>query len=261
MSKRILQAVAVVAELTGTTLSEVAMRVMVDDLSKYPDAAVLHALDRCRHELAGRLTLAAVIERINDNDGRPTADEAWALALDARDEANTVVWTDEAQEAFALARPVLDAGDKVGARMAFRDAYERIVRDARLANRPAQWSASLGWDPAGRTQVLEHAQRTGLLSAPMVAQLLPPPQDTGLIGAALEGRTLPAPTVEGDFDNTKAVANCERLKAMLSSGTKLAPPVSEDRERLARLKAEAAAKVAERLTIENEAKDEAIESP
>jgi hypothetical protein len=39
-----------------------------------------------------------------------------------------VVWTDEIVQALAVAKPLLDARDKVAARMAFCQAYERLVR-------------------------------------------------------------------------------------------------------------------------------------
>ena len=104
MKASILKAVAVTAELTGAELSETALRVMAADLDSYSETAVLRALDRCRRELKARLTLGAVLERIEEQDGRPGADEAWAIALGALDEADTVVWTDEMAEAFAIAR-------------------------------------------------------------------------------------------------------------------------------------------------------------
>ena len=81
MKPSILKAIAVTAELTGTELSEAALRVMAGDLDTYPEAAVLRALDRCRRELKTRLTLAAALERIEGQDGRPGADEAWAIEI------------------------------------------------------------------------------------------------------------------------------------------------------------------------------------
>ena len=73
----LLQALAVTAELTGTELSEPAARVMANDLAAYPVQQVLGALTRCRRELKGRLTVAAILERLDD--GRPGPNEAWAM--------------------------------------------------------------------------------------------------------------------------------------------------------------------------------------
>lgn len=189
MKASILKAVAVTAELTGAELSEAALRVMAGDLDAYTEAAVLRALDRCRRELKTRLTLAAVLERIEEQDGRPGADEAWAIALGATDEADTVVWTDEMAEAFAVARPVLEARDKVGARVAFRDAYERLVREAREAGRGCRWVASIGHDATRREAALTQAVERGRVAIASVAHLLPAPTSSSPVGAALlEGK-------------------------------------------------------------------------
>lgn len=98
------------------------------------------------------------------SDGRPDADEAWAIALRSADEADTVVWTLECAEAFSAARPVLEAGDEVGARMAFKAAYARIVERNRSAGQPARWFASLGFDASRREQVIAQAVREGRLA-------------------------------------------------------------------------------------------------
>lgn len=121
--------------------------------------------------------VVAQIEGAAAHDGRPGADEAWSTALVAMDEAETVVWTEETAQAMFIARPVLDAGDRVGARMAFKNAYDRLVTDARRHRQPAHWQASLGRDPMRREQALQSAVRVGLLAAPQVAGLLPAPDD------------------------------------------------------------------------------------
>jgi len=135
-----------------------------------------HCIDKQR----GRFTPkpADIIEQIEGatgGDGRPSDDEAWAIALTSQDEADTVVWTNETAEAFGICQPVMATGDKVGARMAFKDAYNRLVAASRIARRPAQWSASLGWDMTKREAVLAKAVTSGLLPAPMATALLPNP--------------------------------------------------------------------------------------
>lgn len=96
-------------------------------------------------------------------DGRPGSDEAWAGSLAAADEAATVVWTDEMAQAWAVARPVHASGDKIGARMAFREAYDRLVDEARKARRPVHWQASLGHDPRQHHDAVRKAVQAGLL--------------------------------------------------------------------------------------------------
>jgi hypothetical protein len=103
----------------------------------------------------------AQLDGLATHDGRPGADEAWAIALRAVDEADTVVWTDETAQAWAIARTVLDAGDEVGARVAYRDAYNRLVDEARAARRPAAWNASLGFDPDRRAAAIVEAKAAG----------------------------------------------------------------------------------------------------
>ena len=116
-------------------------------------------------------------------DGRPSADEAWATALRSRDEAATVVWTDEAARAFAIARPVLEAGDEVGARMAFRQAYDRLVDLARFERRAPAWTASLGTSKELQRLELEAALADGRL--PRDPRNLPPGVQDAITGAAL----------------------------------------------------------------------------
>ena len=109
--------------------------------------------------------LLAQIETAVANDGRPGPEEAWALALRADDEARTVVWTAETAEAYGICRVILHAGDEVGARMAFREAYVSRVAAARAKREPVRWSASLGHDQAQQDEALRIAVETGKLPA------------------------------------------------------------------------------------------------
>ena len=105
-------------------------------------------------------------------DGRPGAEEAWAIALTSQDEMASVVWTTEIAEAFRICRPVLDSSGAISARKSFMEAYERIVAAARLVRQPAAWVASVGWDKTRHVEVLDSAVKAGLLPAPAVAGLL-----------------------------------------------------------------------------------------
>lgn len=169
-SERLLQAIAVTAELTGTQLSAPAAKVLVDDLAKFPEAQVLGALARCRKELRGRMVVADVIARLDD--GRPGAEESWAHHV-PKNEDVTVVWTDEIREAWGIALPLLKEEDEIPARMAFKEKYIAAVQRARDEGRPVSWSASLGHDAYGRESVLLEAVEKGRLSAQHVAGLLP----------------------------------------------------------------------------------------
>lgn len=227
-AEQLLQAVAVTAELTQTQMSSVAQVSMVEELLSCDFNAVITALVRCRRELRnGGFTLGAVMERIED--GRPGSDEAWAIAMEAQDEAMTVVWCDEMRQAFAVARPVLSEGDKVGARMAFKNAYERLVRDAKMQNKPARWYPSLGWDADHRRAVLTQAVEIGKLSAQSVAGLLPAPAGVGPVVALLLGNNAGAPL-------RLASANGEALPA--DESAEVARRCGEIRENLSRAREE-----------------------
>ena len=150
-------AICATAETLGQTISATAAKLMAEDLSVYPPADIRKALQACRRELTGKLTLAAVLQRIDAEDGRPGKDEAWAIAMTTNDEFETVVLTDEIQLALAAAKPVLDAGDKIGARMAFISAYERLVGQAREDKKNVNWHVSVGFDANRRIQAITNA--------------------------------------------------------------------------------------------------------
>lgn len=163
----IAKAVAVTAEIMGTDLSEAGSEMMARDLEPYGVDPVMRGLRRCRREHGGRLTLAAIIERIDD--GRPGPEEAWGML--PRDESESVVWTDEMRQAFGAAGPLLANDEIIPARMAFLESYKRAVREAREDGRPVHWELSPGHDAAGRDRVLIEAAERGRLPADHAARL------------------------------------------------------------------------------------------
>lgn len=167
--ERILESLAVAIELCGgSSWSKAAVAAVCVQLREYPIEAVLAALQRCCREVTGRLSLAAIIERIDD--GRPTADEAWAQ-VGTDDEARTLVSTNEAMAALGEVRDLLD-DDPVAARMAFKDSYKRIVTQSRAEGRAPEWFASLGHDPGGRTAPITQAVERGRLTTDYAQRLL-----------------------------------------------------------------------------------------
>lgn len=165
----LIQAVAVTSELCGRTFSPAAAAMFVADLEEYPEAQVLRALTRCRKEVRTGLTVADVIARIDD--GRPGAEEAWAAI--PRDEDASVVWTEEMAAAFGVALPLIRAGEEVQARMAFKEAYLRLVAEAREARTPVRWTPSLGHDPMLRESVIRDAIERGRLPLDAAPVLIP----------------------------------------------------------------------------------------
>ncbi|ARZ00782.1 hypothetical protein AXW38_07270 [Yersinia ruckeri] len=128
---------------------------------------------------------ADIIRNIQTIAGKPdwlSANEAWALALPAQDEANTVVWTNEIAQAWNIALPIMQEGDKVGARMAFIAAYERLTKAAQGTGRSPEWSVSEGWDKETVKRSVEQAVTTGLLPKPKVEKYQLLLSDKGKLG-------------------------------------------------------------------------------
>lgn len=166
----IIQALTVCAELTGTQLSEAAFDVMVDDLMAYEAQSVLAALNRCRRELTGRLTLAAILQRLDT--GLPSADEAFGMLVEGwRNEALTVVVPAIAMRAAGNgAQELYFCGDKTGARMAFKGAYERLAANVQGK---AAWFVSAGNDRDQRSAAVMAAVKAGRLEQEQAAAYLP----------------------------------------------------------------------------------------
>lgn len=173
-SLAIIQAIAVTAQIYGKTFSEEAARVYAGDLEGYPESSVLTALAKCRRELRYFPTVADILNRIDD--GRPGPDEAWAMI--PKTEAESVVWTPEMRDAFAIVRPMMD--DLIAARVAFKEAYVKRLQQARDQRTPAQWEPSLGHDKRMHSAILNQALEKGRLPASQVRALLPEPQPTNL---------------------------------------------------------------------------------
>jgi hypothetical protein len=140
-----------------------------------------YSLAEVRGGLSGHVTAAGagkfapkpadVIAAIQGADGRPTADEAWALC--PRGEGDTVVWTEEAAQAFLEVTRELAQDDHIAARMAFKGAYDRAVHMARGSRRPLHWTVSLGHDVGGRESVLLDAAERGRITAGQANALIP----------------------------------------------------------------------------------------
>lgn len=204
-------AICATAETLGQTISAAAAELMAEDLAVFSQADIRKALQACRRELTGKLTLAAVLQRIQAEDGRPGKDEAWAIAMTTNDEFETVVLTDEIQLALAAAKPVLDAGDKIGARMAFISAYERFVSQARDDVKPVNWHVSVGFDANRRVEAITKAvqlqripQERGRLYLADLS-VVPVTEDGRALAGLITGEvTRPSPKVR---DKLEAVKN------------------------------------------------------
>jgi hypothetical protein len=173
--QKLIEALAATAEIMQADVSPVALVVMAEDLQAYDQNLVAQAIARFRKE-STKFSLAGIIaqvDKLNPNR-RISADEAWAIY--PHDEATSAVITNEIAEAMGVAQPLLNEGDKVGARMAFKTAYERITENNKSQGIEPTWFPSLGTEQHGRDQAIKEAVRLGRLPKHSM-DLLPPPID------------------------------------------------------------------------------------
>jgi len=180
-SKEMIQALAVTAELMGNEMTPAAARMMCDDLGAYPDNLVIDALQRVRREVKGRLSISDIIQRIDD--GRVGVEEAWAMMPITEDQ--SVVWTEEMSAAFFVALPIIEQGDMIAARMAFKEVYLREVQRAKTDQKPVKWSVSLGHAESGRESVLLEAVQKKRISYDDALYLCPAIEQSAIV--SIEG--------------------------------------------------------------------------
>ena len=190
-------------EFYDRAVSEGAMRMWWATLDRHPIEDVraglqAHLQDPDRGRWAPKP--ADVIAHIESHQSSqwPESDEAWSTALRAMDENETVVWNDEIASAWGIARPIAEAGDEVGARMAFRDAYRREVRSAVEEGRSPRVRVSAGHDPDLRRDAINQAEERGLISHKQAQHLLPAP-DEGMapeVAGLLSGNVVEHPSAE-----------------------------------------------------------------
>lgn len=236
-SSKIQKALAITVEICGgTAFSPAAAAVISNTLAEHEEEAVLRALKRCMGEVKGRLSLADILQRIEANDGRPSADVAWSI-VEPHSEDRTIVATTEAMQA---AHEVAHLEDRVAARMAFRDRYTELVASSRSRQAPVTWTVSLGHDPAGREAPLREGVSLGRIEPGKVSDLIGGPthgSEPSGVSRLLAGHQ---DCKSGLFEvGVNPAATLAAIRKDLEIGIAKAKAESEarDRERLARLKA------------------------
>jgi hypothetical protein len=165
----VLKALAVTIELTGSELSENGARMLADDLDGFNPDHVMGALKRIRYD-GVRVTLGNIMSRLDD--GRPQAEEAWAML--PKDEYGSAALTDEMSEAMGVALPLMQEGDHIAARMAFKECYTKLVSLAREQKRPTKWFMSIGSDQHQREAALIDATRKNRIAVDHAVKFLAP---------------------------------------------------------------------------------------
>ncbi|MDI1277294.1 hypothetical protein [Methylobacter sp.] len=145
----------------GRVFSQRAMTIIFDALEDYSLEAIFQAIKI--HAKKGKFAPVPsdIVEIITERTGAKHigCEEAWAIAEKSFDEYETVVWTQPIAEARAIASSLYCDGDKVAARMAFKDAYNRIIK---TAPEPC-WTVTAGFDMARRADAVKQAVQLGRL--------------------------------------------------------------------------------------------------
>lgn len=168
----LLTAIKATYEVIGQNISDLAIQTIALELKTYDPQQVALALTRCRKELR-KITLADILERLPG--GHLGVEEAWAMVARVLNrEGLSIVWTDEMAQAFGPALALKD--DPVAARMAFKEAYTRLVQDANAVNSTPVWKVSLGYEKSGRELALQDAVAKGRITQEYACKFLPPPE-------------------------------------------------------------------------------------
>lgn len=193
----------------GKTLSPDIVDAYITRLARHPENEIAAALHRCQDEVKGHLALRDIIERIED--GHPSPEEAWGMVPTSEDQ--SVVWTDEIAAASVS---VMEMSDRVAARMAFRETYTRLIREARTEGRPIKFFLSAGRDKAGREAAVNKARAMGRLTPGEAMKMLPPPPVE-----TPADRFLPPPAVNGGYKYEEPTMTDEERIAIFAERKKL----------------------------------------
>lgn len=113
-----------------------------------------------------------IVKILQANDGWIEAEEAWSIVSKTlNDERVTVFWTVPMQAAFGVAMSLQD--DMVGARMAFKEVYNRELAKARERGDGPTWQISPGTDAAMRAAAITEAVRLNRITDAHAEVLLP----------------------------------------------------------------------------------------
>lgn len=170
MSKEdLLDALAVTLELTGSEISKSAAKVLLNDLEGYPEDEIIQALQQIRFD-GVRVTVSNIVMRLQD--GRPSVEEAWAML--PHDEYSSQAITEEMGRCMGLAYALIRQGDMIGARMAFKEKYIKILNGARMERKPVKWFMSLGYDRSTHEGALVDAANKNRITVLHALSLMPP---------------------------------------------------------------------------------------
>lgn len=165
-------------ELYGQQASTTKVNIYWSTLGQYPIDSLRRAANAWVRKSEFMPKPSDLINLMGGSSNHLSPDEAWSIAILASDETNTVVWTNEIAKAWAQAEIVYRNGDKIGARRTFIEAYERLVNESLMYGKSLEFFVSLGSDKAKRTDAINRAVFTGLLTQEKANHHLPKPENT-----------------------------------------------------------------------------------
>lgn len=162
-----------------------AIAYVFDILEQYSIISIELAIKKHCEQSRFAPTPADVIALLETRHRHISYGEAWALC--PKSHMDTVVWTNEIAQAWAACSDIYNDGDKIGAKMAFKGAYERIRNLAELKRVRPVWGVSIGDNKELIKGALDNAVLAGRLTAEQALNSLPTAQGGGFIGKMLTG--------------------------------------------------------------------------
>ena len=219
-ASEVIDAIMITAEVCGTQISDAAAKAMVMHLKPYGGDAIMKALHRCQREIKGRFALADVLRFIEAKDGRPSDEEAWGICYAyITDENRSIMVTAEIDKGAEACRDLLlEARDRVAARMAFLEAYRAAVHESREQGLPVRWRVSVSQNKLDVADVVKQALVLGRIDKPTALMLLPNAPQTDDVRFEIEhGRVM---TLE---DKRQGEQQLKKVKQMLIGVSKPMP--------------------------------------
>jgi hypothetical protein len=145
----------------GKVFSSRNMTMIFEDFEDYSFDVISKALKLHRKQNKFAPTSADIIEIISNysKSKHIGAEEAWSIALQSFDERLPIVLTKEILSAKAAVQGIYDSGDSIGARMAFKEAYNRIL----LTANEVKWFVTQGDDKSLTESCVKQAIAMGRL--------------------------------------------------------------------------------------------------
>ena len=161
-------------ENTDTKTSKSLTKIAYELLSKYSRVELEYGITEHFRTSTYPIMPADIIGAIeavyDQRFKRIEANEAWTLIPES--ESDSACWTAEIAEAYFICLPLIEDGDKVSAKMAFREAYNRLADNATKKRIAVQWSVSLGHDKRKRNDAVRRALDKKLISNDIANKLL-----------------------------------------------------------------------------------------